>query len=176
MVLAALALAVASLSHQRAQKERNVVASEMTRAASPVAKPHESATPDTPSDFVATLGAPRSTAQLVQELQRASSAAGIALASVQGQTRDTPPEQLGRLELSITLRGPYPAAKQVLKQAMERFPSLTVQRLRMRKGPSPSDTETSLLLTIWSAPPGTPAVPTMRASPPSQTSATPDAR
>lgn len=170
MVLATLVLVIAGLSHQRAQKQRNNVASEMQRAASAAVKPHESATPDTTQDFVASLGAPLSTAQIVQELQRAGSTAGIVLASVQAQTRDTPPEQLGRLELNVTLRGSYTGTKQVIQQAMERFPSLTVQRLRMRKGASPNDLETSLLLTIWSAPPDSSAVRASAASPSAQAS------
>jgi hypothetical protein len=90
--------------------------------------------------------------QVVQELQRASSAAGVLLVSVQAQEKAASLDQLGRLDLTVTLRGAYTGTKLVLKQVLERYGNVTVQRLRMRRAQAPTDVETSVTLSVWSKP------------------------
>ncbi|HEX6705224.1 MAG TPA: GspMb/PilO family protein [Albitalea sp.] len=103
-------------------------------------------------DFTQSLGPATPPAMVVQELQRACAQAGVVLASLQMQERAASAEQLGRSDFAITLRGAYPAIKQVIKQVVERFPSLAVQRMRMRRAQGPADIESSVTLSLWSAP------------------------
>lgn len=104
------------------------------------------------SDFARSLGTPLPASQIAHELQRACAEAGVALVAMQAQERAPSVEQLGRLESAVQLRGGYLGSKQVLKRAAERFPGLTLQRLRMRRGASPSELETHVTLALWSAP------------------------
>jgi hypothetical protein len=147
--MSALGLVVSGRSFEGAREQRVDVSEQMHRA--DWTAPAASQTPiDT--DFVQSLGPRLPTAPLIQALQRASASAGVLLASVQAQAPDAPAEQLGRLELNVTLHGPYTGAKQVLKQAVERFPQLTVRRLRIRRGQSTNDVDTVITLSLWSAP------------------------
>lgn len=103
-------------------------------------------------DFARSLGAAPLAAHVVQHLQRACAEAGVSLVSVQASEHAASVERLGRLELAVQLRGGYAGSKQALKQAIERFPGMTVQRLRLRRGALPGEVETQLTLSLWSAP------------------------
>jgi hypothetical protein len=143
------AATVIGAERREAQRALHV---DLDRARAAVVPTAPASAPNAPRDFVATLGPPLPATVVIQELQRASAAAGVLLAGVQAQPRDAEPGQLGRTELQVTLRGPYPGTKLVLKQVVERFPQLTVQRLRLRRAQSPADVETSVTLSAWSAP------------------------
>jgi len=151
LVLGSLAMGVAWMSHQRAQERLVDLDVQLKQARADAQPPSPIASP-IEKDFAQSLGASSHTAQVLQELQRASSAAGVLLASVQAQEHAASAEQLGHLELAVMLRGPYPGTKQVLKQVLERFPNITLQRLRMRRSQSPVDVETGVTLSVWSAP------------------------
>jgi hypothetical protein len=152
LVLCAVVLVATVVSHQRAQDRLADLDTQLARAraaAQPITTPQTAALD---KDFVQALGPTLNAAQVVQELQRACSTSGVQLASVQAQERAASADQLGRLELLVTLRGAYTGTKLVLKQVVERFPSITVQRLRMRRAQSPTDIETSVTLSAWSKP------------------------
>jgi hypothetical protein len=102
------------------------------------------------SDFTRTLGPPMPTTQLVAGLQQACAEGGVTLSAVQFQARDSAADQLGRMELAVTLLGPYAGTKQVLKHIVERYPNVTVRTLRMRRGQAPNAIETSVSFSAWS--------------------------
>lgn len=85
------------------------------------------------------------------ELQRAATAAGAVVSSMQFQTQRSTMERLGRAEASLQLKGAYPKAKQVLGEVLARFPNVTLTRLAARQS-SPDEAEFTVHLTIWSRP------------------------
>jgi hypothetical protein len=103
-------------------------------------------------DFTAGLPDTPPVADVVQTLSRACAQAGVALAGVQATHRPANPAQLGRTELTVLVRGPYAGARTALDTVLQRYPSLTLQRLRMRRTSSPTDLETSVTLSVWGRP------------------------
>lgn len=103
-------------------------------------------------DFAQSLGAPLLAAPAIEELQRACAASGLLLASIQADERSASAEQLGRLDLIVALRGPYPGMKLVLKHMLESFPTTTLQRIRIRKSQVAADADIGFTLSIWSKP------------------------
>ena len=151
ILVALTALAAAVASYQRARDHGRTLEAQLTQARANM-QPAAPQALTVDKDFAQSLGSPLNAVQVVQELQRACSAAGILLASVQAQERPASSDQLGRLELAVSLRGAYPGTKQALKQVLERFSNITVQRLRMRRSQAPTDVETSVTLSVWSQP------------------------
>lgn len=105
-------------------------------------------------DFTQSMGRPPSTARVVQELKQASSLAGATLVSIQSQEHPAAIDQLGMLELTVTLKGSYASDKQVLAHVIERFPYATVPRMRLRRGQATSDVEATVTLVFWGVPIG----------------------
>jgi len=115
-------------------------------------------------DFTASLPSIPPVADVVQRLSRACADAGVALAGVQATHRPAGIAQLGRTELTVLVRGSYPGARTALDAVLQRYPSLTLQRLRMRRTASPTELETSATLSVWGRPvPADPAVPAGKA-------------
>ena len=96
-------------------------------------------TPLVARDFTASLPDTPPVADVVQTLSRACAQAGVALAGVQAAHRPANPAQLGRTELTVLVRGPYAGARSALDTVLQRYPALTLQRLRMRRTSSPTD-------------------------------------
>jgi hypothetical protein len=135
---------------------------EQAVAAAASAPPGE---PPAARDFTAALPDTPPVAEVVQRLSRACADAGVALAGVQAAHRPATVAQLGRTELTVLVRGPYPGARTALDAVLQRYPSLTLQRLRMRRTSSPTDLETSATLSVWGRPvSGDPVTPAGKAS------------
>lgn len=116
-------------------------------------------------DFTAALPDTPPVAEVVQRLSRACADAGVALAGVQAAHRPATAAQLGRTDLTVLMRGAYPGARTALDAVLQRYPSLTLQRLRMRRTSSPTELETSATLSVWGRPaPGDAVVPAGKAS------------
>jgi len=147
---ATAALFVSVSAWRDAEAQSSTIRAQFAQAVAHAA-PTQPVLAETP-DFARSLGAPLPASQIAHELQRACAEAGVMLVAMQAQERVASAEQLGRLELIIQLRGGYSGSKQVLKQTAERFRGLTVQRLRMRRGATPSEVETHVTLSLWSAP------------------------
>jgi hypothetical protein len=103
-------------------------------------------------DFTRTLPAPPTALRVVGELQRASSTAGVMLLSLSAQEHTATVAQLGRMEFDVTLRGPYPALKLVLRETLARWGGSTVKVLRLRQEPAAPQAEMQVVLAVWSAP------------------------
>ena len=148
--LAAVAAAGAWLHAQQRQladARRDLVTLQARPAPTPASAPAE---PD--PDFARRLPLDASTADWVRDLQRVTGQLGVAVVSMVDTPRAATAEQLGRHDLQLTLRGPYPQIKLVLKELLDRHATTTVGRVNLRVMTSPIDVEASLLLTRWSRP------------------------
>jgi hypothetical protein len=105
-----------------------------------------------PLDFTASLRNPPAPMTVIATLRRACESAHVSLASVQIGESPSAADKLGRIDLNATLRGPYVATKQAIKEVLERFQGATVAQLRMGRGAQPGEVETTLAFSIWSAP------------------------
>ena len=149
VVLSAAALSIAAVDLRGTHRQKAEL------AGTPLPLPVAAAQPVPvigAKDFALGLGEGPPIAAVLQELQRACARADVALASEQIRSRSPSPELLGRLELVVTLRGTYAGSKQVLKQVIDRFPTMTLQRLAVRRGASLADVEATATLSVWSAP------------------------
>lgn len=149
--LLVLALGGVLFANRLAQQARAEVEFQLSVARTPVQGPAKPVNPD-PIDFARSLGAAVPSANVVQEIQRACSHSGVTLATLLVQERSSALGQLGRIDFTLTLRGTYPATKQAIKQMIERFPNVTVKRLRMRRTPDAAEVESAVMLSLWSAP------------------------
>ncbi len=114
----------------------------------PVSKPTAAAAPD----LAAQLGAARSSARFMTELQRASTSAGTSLASVSINESAATADALGRQEFNVNLRGGYAPTKRVLAEVLGRFSAASVRVLRMRRDANSGLIETTVVFSVWSAP------------------------
>jgi len=107
-------------------------------------------------DFTARLPSTLNTEPTLAKLQRSCTQADVKLLGVQVQHRAGTAEQLARAELSVSLRGRYPAIKQVLGETLSQQANLTLHRLSIRAladgAAPPGEVEASMQLTLWGAP------------------------
>src|SRR5437879_783981 len=105
LLLAVLVLIAAGIAYERGRQRLGQLETQLARARSEV-RPAPAAPAPEP-DFTQSLGSPLNAVQVVQELQRACSATGVLLVSVQAKERAASLDQLGKLELNVALRGAY---------------------------------------------------------------------
>jgi hypothetical protein len=104
-------------------------------------------------DFVQSLPAlPPEPGAVVSQLQRACRAAGVTLLSVAVAQHAASPTDLGRLDLDVEMKGPYPGIKQVLVETLERHASSTVRTLRMRNDAAPNMLQANVVVSLWARP------------------------
>lgn len=140
----------ATVMHDKVQERLTRVNSQIEAAS---AKMQQSvAVPAPVADFTQSMGLPPSAVRVVQELKQASAAANATLVSTQSQEHPPAVDRLGKLELTVVLKGSYASDKQVLALVVERFPFVSVSHLRLRKGQGPSDVEATATLVFWGAP------------------------
>jgi hypothetical protein len=150
--LSALALAATAFIARERWHER-IAVTEQIAAAERVALPAAAAT-GAPVDFTAALPVAVDAERVVGELQRSAAAARVSLASLTVSHHPAAPDQLGRLDLDITLRGAYPDAKQVLVDVLGRFDAATLRSLRLRQEPGLTTAEVQVHMSVWSRPVG----------------------
>lgn len=156
----ALLLLFASFALARFQSARSVQADatlQSLRAAAASDRPSINAAG---SDFLATLSGARGSAeQAIATVDHTARALGVSLASVSTTRTEPTPQSLGRLELSITLRGSYTNLKQVIAETLDRFPAAVLQQLAFRRAAPGTDLEAQVRLTLLSAPAPQPPAP-----------------
>lgn len=94
-----------------------------------------------PKDFAQGLPVDMSIDSVVRELQRASSDSAVALLVVASTPHAATALTLGRIELTVTLRGSYPKLMAALNRTRDRYPELLLQRLSLRRMGTPNDIE-----------------------------------
>ncbi len=155
VLVAALLLASGAMRQQRLGSQLDALRGQLDEAREQAAASDASLPAPAPRvarDFTAGLPDTPPVADVVQTLSRACAQAGVALAGVQAAHRPANPAQLGRTELTVLVRGPYAGARTALDTVLQRYPALTLQRLRMRRTSSPTDLETSVTLSVWGRP------------------------
>jgi len=110
-----------------------------------------------PGDFVRGLDSDPSLATWSHDLQRAAVRLGVSLLSVSNAVAPRQAEGLGRNDVQLVLRGPYPQVKQLLSETQDRHPSTSVGRLTMRSLAGGPEVEASVSLVRWLAPLPAPA-------------------
>jgi Type II secretion system (T2SS), protein M subtype b len=112
-------------------------------------------------DFTRTLAAGDPASAFLLEVDRAAQAAKLSFVSSAIAPASVAAGQLRRTEITVRLRGSYPALKQVFKEVLERFPHATVTLLRLSTtgaGTAPDATqgtaEAVWLVSLWSTPQG----------------------
>lgn len=103
-------------------------------------------------DFPSALPVEIDTQRILAEVQRATSTAGVTFGGAQIQRRESASGQLGRTELTLSLRGSYSGCKWVATEVLNRFPNATLIRLAIRKSAPPADLDATMVLALWGAP------------------------
>jgi hypothetical protein len=92
-------------------------------------------------DFTQALPRAISMDAFVQTLQRSAQAFNAIMVSVSSEPRNETPLTLPRLNVSITLRGTYPALKSTLSEALSRYPNAVLQQVGFKRDTSMPGTE-----------------------------------
>ena len=101
-------------------------------------------------DFTARLPGVVDSSVAFSVVQSAAQRAEVAVTSVQTQEALPTSERLGRVELSVTLRGEYAAVKQWLTEVATRLGSLTLSRMQLQRVEGTSGIEARVIITVWS--------------------------
>ena len=104
-----------------------------------------------PTDFALQLPHTASADAFVNHLQRSAAQSGVVVLLATGKASTATAQALGRVELSLSLRGAYRPIKEVLAQALA-LPGVVLQRLVLRRQMSPTDVEGQIDLTLLSQP------------------------
>lgn len=148
-------------SAQELSKAETALAQAKVAAATPAVS-----TPADTTDFVAHLPPAAETPPLLQELQRSTKARAVQLTGVSTAATDPTAQALGRIAVSVTLQGSYPAIKGVLADALARYEkNLVVQRLAVQRRVSPTELEAKVELLLLGRPLLVAAAPTNPAAP-----------
>ena len=103
-------------------------------------------------DFVHSLpGAVDAQAALAM-VNRSSADAGVALISVQLQSRAETTALLSRTDLLVQARGSYPKLKQVINDVLGRYPNATLNHLNLRRNGPLDQAEATVVIGMWGAP------------------------
>lgn len=146
---------------QELSKLETALAAARTAAAAPAASQAADAT-----DFVAHLPPAAETPPLLQELQRSTKARAVQLTGVSTSIAEPTAQALGRVAVSVTLQGSYPAIKGVLADALARYEkNLVVQRLAVQRRVSPTELEAKVELLLLGRPLLAAAAPANSAAP-----------
>lgn len=106
------------------------------------------------ADFTAALGAAKPPTRFLSALERATQDAGVVIAGTSVTEHAATPGELGRQEFTLILRGSYEGTKQVVGELAARFGGMTVRTMRMRQDPGARLLESTVVLSVWSAPRG----------------------
>jgi hypothetical protein len=104
------------------------------------------------ADFTTQLPQAASLDPLLRDVQRHATALGVSLVALDANARAPTPQTLGRIDVSLTLRGRYDGVKLVLAQVFDRFPNLVAQRLTLRRVAGGEDLEAVVVLALLSRP------------------------
>jgi len=123
-----------------------IAAIELIAAAEPVG-----ASSSGPGDFVSQLPRTASADAFFKQLQRSTTQSGVSLQLVTAKASAATVQTLGRVDLTINLRGAYGPIKEVLAQTVA-VRGVVLQRLVLRRQTSPADVEGQAELTMLSQP------------------------
>lgn len=164
-LLLCIAVAACAWRWQSAQ-ELSKAETALARAKAAAATAPAASAPSDTTDFVVHLPPSAETPPLLQELQRSTKARAVQLTGVSTAATDPTAQALGRVAVSVTLQGSYPAIKGVLADALARYEkNLVVQRLAVQRRVSPTELEAKVELLLLGRPLLVAAAPTSPAAP-----------
>lgn len=105
-----------------------------------------------PADFALALPAAPPLDAFLRDLQAASELARVSLASVTTAPRPATVQSLGRVELSITLRGDYAGIKSTIANTLGQYPQAVLRHLSLRRQSAPADLESRVDLVLLTRP------------------------
>jgi hypothetical protein len=108
-----------------------------------------------PPDVVQTLPDAPAVSQVMQTLQQAADKEGARVESLQADDHPPTATALGRLNLVVSIKAPYPATLVVLQQVLDRYPGATLKQMDLALVPAPATAGAMV-----AAPIGSPAAPT----------------
>lgn len=106
----------------------------------------------TSTDFAVRLAADPTLVPWARDVQRTAAQLGVSVVTVSNTVVAPQADRLGRHDIQLLLRGPYPQIKLLLKESLDRHSSTSVVRLNMRSVSGVSDVEASVTLVRWGAP------------------------
>jgi hypothetical protein len=132
-VIALLAgLALAWQAHRQAEVlGARVARGEALRAAS-LASAREAE----PPDAITTLPPAPTVAAIMQTMQRTADAVNARVVSLQAEQHAPTALELGRLDLVVSIKAPYPAILTVLREVLDRYPGATLRQLSLAHAPA----------------------------------------
>lgn len=89
---------------------------------------------------------------LTIELQRVCKSAGVRIVAMEFVRGEASAVELGRSEVSFTLRGRYLKIKDAMDAALSRFPNATLRRLTLRQVPPSTESEALIVIALWAKP------------------------
>lgn len=104
-------------------------------------------------DYASTLTSDGSSVAWARILIQAAHSTGVSVLSLTNVQTSPQKDRLGNDEIQVTVRGPYPNVKLLLKDVIDRSPTSTVLRLSIQRldGAAPL-VEASVSLALWSRP------------------------
>lgn len=151
---AAVALALAAMAAWSSWRQRDAVArldAEVTALEHAAAAAPPASVASNPGDYVLQLPPTASADAFVNHLQRSAAQSGVVVQLVTAKASTATARSLGRVDLSISLRGAYGPLKDVLAQALASR-GVVLQRLMLRRQTAPTDLEGQVDLTLLSQP------------------------
>jgi hypothetical protein len=145
-VVSLLAFALARSAEHRARE--TALADDQVTAPRDV-NPHA---PNHSTDFVARLAPLLGSDRVAQVVTQSASTAGASVATLRVQPRESVAGQLSRADFQLEMHGPYASVKRALADVIERLHPCTVSRLQWRADAGSSDTQASVIITLWGAP------------------------
>lgn len=110
--------------------------------------------PQIQTDFTAALGVAQPPTRFLLAIERATQEAGVLIAGTSVTEHAATSGELGRQEFTLILKGSYEGTKQVVGELAARFGGMTVRAMRLRKDPGAQLLESTVVLSLWSAPRG----------------------
>lgn len=146
-VAAAFALACSLAWQRRAGSELKEAEARVAGVVLPTGQrtlmPQES----TDEDFTRRLGSEAGSAvQWSRDLQRSAAQLGVSLLTLSNTETPAQVDRLGRNDVQLLLRGPYPQIKLLLKESLDRYPSTSLARLNMRSTTNVAEIEAVVVL------------------------------
>ena len=140
------------LTEQQVDREARLLDSLRQRAVAPA--PDVTATPpDALAAFEARLATAEDVTRLMQQLWAQGESAGLQLNKVDYRTEEVTGAGFQRLSITLPMTGPYPAVRRLAFGLMTMFPSLSIDKLDMKRDQTASGrVETTIHLTLFTRP------------------------
>ncbi len=133
VIIALTVLAAATLQSVRADQQAGRLSARLARLESARAASVAAIQAAEPPDVIQTLPSAPGVAQVVQTLQQAADKEGARVLSVQADDHPPTATALGHLDLSLSMKAPYPSILVVIQQVLDRYPGATLRKFDLAR-------------------------------------------